>query len=454
MRSTEELLSLVRDRESRQYVGEAIRAYQAGAHRAAIVSVWIAVSLDIIGKIRERATAGDGEARTYVENLDRTIESGSIKALQDNERSILDVARDKFELIDTREHTELSRLRDDRHICAHPAFVKIDEIFEPTPELVRTHLSVAVDALLSKTPTPGKAAIERFKRDFESNSFPRSSDDVTSYLRDTFYRNGKTSMRRNLSELIIKLCLMDHGQPALGMRSRTVAQALARVSPELFTQAVSSVIRKREEGAGLKDNELLAFVGRLGDMGEAWEAFPEVSGVRAVSAVQHAPIEDLIKYDVFHADMTGHPAAQAISERAETLNQPQLLSVIEGGSLSSCIIDGALEYFRDSRSYREAEFNMANLVLPVTPEFTLEHLEQVKSAFLSNAQINRAADMPELMVELFRDTNHLLPSSAKMWHELRKAIEEMNGITDFDLSEDDHYHYVKLRALIFEFPPF
>ena len=40
---------------------------------------------------------------------------------------------------------QLERLREDRHLCAHPAFSAEALLFEPTPELVRMHLVNAVD---------------------------------------------------------------------------------------------------------------------------------------------------------------------------------------------------------------------------------------------------------------------------------------------------------------------
>ncbi len=49
----DELVLTVRDKVSLSYILEAVNTYRAGAYRAAIVSTWIAVSYDIIAKIRE-----------------------------------------------------------------------------------------------------------------------------------------------------------------------------------------------------------------------------------------------------------------------------------------------------------------------------------------------------------------------------------------------------------------
>lgn len=59
MRALEDLLNSVRDRQSREHLAEAVRAYNAGALRAAIISTWVAVALDLTGKIRELSELGE-----------------------------------------------------------------------------------------------------------------------------------------------------------------------------------------------------------------------------------------------------------------------------------------------------------------------------------------------------------------------------------------------------------
>lgn len=46
----------------------------------------------------------------------------------------------------------LQRLRENRHLCVHPAFSAEAELFEPSPELVRLHLVNAINLVLSQEP--------------------------------------------------------------------------------------------------------------------------------------------------------------------------------------------------------------------------------------------------------------------------------------------------------------
>ena len=59
----------IRDLRSRMYFGDALKAYRAGAFRAAIASTWVAVAYDLIRKYRELEGLGDQEAHAFLEKV-------------------------------------------------------------------------------------------------------------------------------------------------------------------------------------------------------------------------------------------------------------------------------------------------------------------------------------------------------------------------------------------------
>ena len=153
----DELVLTIRDRWSQFYISEAISAYRGGACRAAIISAWVAVAYDIIAKIRELAGQGDRQALAFTSGLDAAIGSKSASKLQAIEDKLLKEARDSYEFLSAREHDDLERLKADRNLCAHPAFASEDQLFDPTPELVRAHLVHAIVHLLRHPPCRGGA---------------------------------------------------------------------------------------------------------------------------------------------------------------------------------------------------------------------------------------------------------------------------------------------------------
>ena len=64
-----ELIQNTRNSYVNKYLTEVLTAYNAGAYRAAVSTLWVAVCIDIIEKIRELSADGDAEAKMLEEQL-------------------------------------------------------------------------------------------------------------------------------------------------------------------------------------------------------------------------------------------------------------------------------------------------------------------------------------------------------------------------------------------------
>jgi hypothetical protein len=174
----DELVLLCRNEKARSFIQEAVQCYKAGAFRQAIVATWIAVVYDIIHKFQELELAGDANASKHLGQFEKIRQAGDLKGSLEFERNILTVAQKEFELISDIEHIDLARLQEDRNRCAHPAMNTNDEIYQPSPELARSHLRNAIEHLLQRPPVQGKAALNRLISDIESDYFPANNEDA------------------------------------------------------------------------------------------------------------------------------------------------------------------------------------------------------------------------------------------------------------------------------------
>jgi hypothetical protein len=435
MRAVEDLLNEVHDRESRRYLAEAIGSYQAAAFRAAIVATWVAVAFDLIAKIRELDEAGDPTAGAFMRVLERAIDNQAQNPdlLLDIERNLIKEAHESFEFIEQRERLQLERLRQDRHVCAHPAFVRPDEVFVPTPELVRAHLATAIDAVLSKGPVPGKRAIDRFMNEISQTSFPERLDDLANYLRDRYFEVGKRVLRRGLAELIVKGCLgTDGADSRIIRRCALAAHALELIEPGLLSDALAAVVTKREQGSGLVDADLLCFSGNLGDMQLAWDALPESSHSRVRELLKNAPVQQLIERHIFARDLT-EEAKRIVEGRMADLDREQLAEVISQAA-DPRFTDLAINEFRESPEYTEAEQNMESLVLPLAPVMTGDQVREVLDAVRGNQQIRMAVEMPALFVQFFDRTELRFAECYRDWYDLTDWL-----ITTAPHSDSEHY---------------
>jgi hypothetical protein len=417
VRALEDLLNDVRDIASREHLSEAVRAYQAGAFRSSIISTWVAVALDLVAKVRELADMGEPGAIAYVLDLDRAIATDDARKLMELERALLDKARNDFELIAPREHVELKRLLDDRHVCAHPAFVNPDVVFAPTPELCRGHLAVAVDAVLKHGPTPGRKALDRFITEVQSSSWPSGRREMEEYLRARYVEHGKETLRRNLAVVVIKWCLdPPDGSNVVARRLSEVAHALEIIAPALLDTALTDVLTRREETAGLSDTQLLRMVGALGDLDATWRALPASSHPRVVAAVTNASNRELVDGAVFTSCPGNTAVSSALDHRLAHLERSELAEVV-GSSPEPILVRHSLRHLKDAGSWRGGEECMRVLVLPLACHFGLEDLCAVHEVLRENDQVRLASGMPQMIEDLFAETVHI-PRALDAWQRI------------------------------------
>lgn len=80
--------------------------------------------------------------------------------MQDVERELL-AKTGALELIDAIERRQLERIREDRHLCAHPSLRPLGTFVMPSVECARAHLVTALEALLIHPPSQGRRAVAR-----------------------------------------------------------------------------------------------------------------------------------------------------------------------------------------------------------------------------------------------------------------------------------------------------
>src|SRR6478736_59846 len=179
----DDLIASCRSEGAKRAFAEAVAAYRAGAYRACIVTTWIAVLFDYLGKLRDLDLSGNKGARELLDAFQKAHAAPNIPALQKLENDALRSAREDFELLTPIEERELERLREDRNRCAHPSMSTVEEPYQPSAEQARSHMRNAVMHMLSKPPVQGKAAWTRIWNDVNSDYFPETKDEALERLK-------------------------------------------------------------------------------------------------------------------------------------------------------------------------------------------------------------------------------------------------------------------------------
>lgn len=455
MRDLEELRSHIYAHDSKPYFDEGVRAYQAGAYRAAIVETWVAVSLDLISKIRHLAERGEKAAKSYINELDKAIEDDNKGHLQKAENELLDKAK-ALELITAREHTELKRLYLDRNVCAHPAFTAPNDVFQPTAEQVRYHLSSAVDNALSLPPTPGRLLIAQLINELTRKAWPKPSQ-LGRYFQE-HYLNAKTDrMKRNISELLIKTAIETPTLKAgaeiepeeVTQRCRNIINLLLHSEEALLQASIKSVLRKRLEGNNFTDETLLRTVGALGQFSSTWETLDSPTITRISTLISTSPIEDLQKF----ATLSCYPIHLEEIEKLANSRRIEFSESSEGyeylfnnlhndATYQISLILNALD---KSKDFRNSERLLQDLI-PLSESMNSEHLSQLAEITKNRFQVFFARGTEDLLISLYTKTKHI-ENYQLLWTTITNGLVEATTAIPFQ-GYHSSYDYSSLRSLV------
>ena len=450
MLDLDEQVGRVWNPDVRPLVAEAYRCYAAGAARASITLTWVAVCADLIEKVNRLAEDGEAAASDLAAKTARARDRGAdfraVSDMQDVERTILDKALE-LELIDSIGKRELERLREDRHLCAHPSLRPLGEFYEPRVEYARAHLAVALDILLTHPPSQGRKAIERFQGYLTEPSFVESPEHLT----HVFFDRVRPATRRQIVDLAVKHAVLELDAPdppsavVVADRMTTCVLAFAGRDRRVVRDAVRKVVERFRTVDG--EVQLRAF-GRLGDLDVFWDALDEPMRSRLVSLIGNLPLPDRFdRIPQHHAAVLSLIGTDEIRHRMPVLedkfsrfsawNQ----AVVIGKRPSPYFAPVIPRLLQAATSYRGAEAIAQQAAIPCGPFLSKGQLSEALNNWAFNDQCRLAGSMLSFSLEFYAATAHLRPDDIDVW---RKFIEDVQNLEE----PDSGYRYTELEALI------
>jgi len=430
----ESLLLSVRDPESKRLAQEAITAYQAGAYRAAILSIWVAVCADIISKLRELANGGDGAAQSQITDLQGWIENDQIRHLQNFENNLVVLAEEQFEMLLPHEARDLARLQEDRHLCAHPAYVSDEVLFNPTPEVTRTHICHAILHLLSCQPVQGNSLIARYDRDLLGGSLPKKPEDIQIALKENYLNRVKPGAITSFMKALAKSLLCSESGNYAGREfeiSHTLA-AIGKIAPSPYEEIVPKLFKSL--ATEIEAEKVLNICHYIEADPRIWDWLGEGGQGRILALIDNNKILDAL------------PAFRAtgITKIADKI-LPKLNSgdeTLTGQILSKypceAFVEKALDCYLHSYSFADAEKNGQTILVPHAQYFKTHDIQALAALMRQNRndQILFASKSAKVLIQVFYQTGHLLPEANEHWEDIAEYIVERRV--------DDSYDYPQL----------
>ncbi len=425
------LLTRVRNNQSKIYFLDAVKAYKAGALRAALTSAWVALAYDIIAKYRELSAMGDAAATAFLQSWDNATVAGDIRKLLQLEASIIEDATRNTQVVNQIAGKHLERLREDRHLCAHPAFSAEAELFEPSPELVRLHLVNAVELVLAQEPLQGKAIFDLFDTDVQSPGFPTQITRALDYVEQRYLERVRAQNVRNFGAVLAKSLL--RGVPAQWEPQRQkIVFSLVAVR-ERATSAwadVSQGIVRLIDNLDPQDRpRAIAFIASFPDL---WPLLMEPTRTALQQTVENVDPAGLTDFRIL-SGLTVPQFRAPLTRVIARLDREEFARAISAQPIIE-LWPRAIELYRESGGWRTSEANFRDLIAPLAGSLKSQQLEQLLDAILQNGQNWDAAATDQLLLSMLRNVDEIdLPTPAardRFHQEIRgiRRLEKYQGV--------------------------
>jgi hypothetical protein len=447
----EELLHSIKDESVRAYAKEAVVCYQNAAYRSAIVSIWVAVVFDLVKKIEYLAEQfSDIAAKRCLDEIE--LIRNNPKNISTWEEQIVEKAQNDLKLITHTEKAHLIRIRADRHLCAHPAMDREEKLFQPCPELVRNHIRVAIEALLSNPPIMGKAASDLFIQEIRGAYFPNDLEGI-----------GKTLEKRiligvgpyilDLFKVSLKNVLINNpdyevSDDLINKYSLAFVYLTKKYETE-FNQYPSDTFDKIFRRA--TEDRFSHLLNLIMSVPSLYRLLPDdVKQKFKVFLLKENPIEAValpyflnnnerfevykdFKYKIGKYEFQDYMKQAKVVELLLTLDLETPPS-----SFITLMIDFNIDSFAEATSFEEGKKRAKKLIKPVIDWFTITDTKKFidksgKNQELGNfGGIDQLRDCAFIMAEVFRKTIHkypeLLPEWKEFYEEKKSKWEELEEL--------------------------
>ncbi|MCY8125760.1 hypothetical protein MOC32_12470 [Bacillus spizizenii] len=222
--------------KTKKYFEEVVSSYENKNFRSAIVMLYSVVICDLIYKLSDlRDIHNDQKAEKVLSDLDVEKDENPVSPQWEN--NLIEKAFKEAKILENDVYTHILSLKNDRNLSAHPVVNSIEILYEPTEELVISHIRNMLDGLLIKKPIFSKlvfvpflveiarvknefSSIEKLKTYLNSKFFNYFNDELTEYVfknlwKCVFRKEGSNEEENRKVNFDVLMILLEQNQTLL-----------------------------------------------------------------------------------------------------------------------------------------------------------------------------------------------------------------------------------------------
>lgn len=249
----ENISQKIYSKKTKEYIQEVLSSYYNNNNRAAIVTLYSVVIIDILDKLEILDEIYlDTTAKAILDDIKEYQKNNPINP--EWERDLIEQVKTRTSIIDNVDYAHIQALRNDRHLCAHPAIDKEAKLYTPNNETVASHIRNMLESLFLKPAILSKKILITILEDIASKKeLLIDEESLEKYIKAKYLPNltptvevslfreiWKFAFRLNDSKSIENRLLIFRVLSLLFKRNSAACSEKIKSEPEYFSNILDS----------------------------------------------------------------------------------------------------------------------------------------------------------------------------------------------------------------------
>lgn len=413
--------------KTREYFDEVIKSYYSESYRSAVVMLYSIVIADLVYKIEElKELYADSNAIDILDEITELQKRNPNSP--DWESKLVELVKEKTNLLEPADFLHLTTLQKHRHLCAHPVLTQNFELYRPNRETTRAHIRNMLEGVLVKPPLLSRKIFEDLLLNLNSIKTIIYNDvQLERHLNAKYFDKINEKTLKHIFRSLWKITFKTINLQCDENREINF-KALNIILKSNYQKFFDLIATEKDYYSDIAVENLTVFISLLNQFPDIFDKLNESAKILATNTIESDA--DLDTFAIFITkDIEKHiEKVLAISwdsgYEKDYITTQSIVKVFNhtiNDGKRNLAYDFLIKMFGKSGQYAIADSRFDNLIQPYIKDFNKEELKMIVKGINSNSQIydRRKA----------RHTNY----------QIKQRMDEVNE--DFDFSKYYNFKY-------------
>lgn len=413
--------------KTREYFDEVIKSYYNESYRSAVVMLYSITIADLVYKIEElKENYNDSGA------IDILTEITDLQTRNPNspdwETKLVELVKEKTNLLEPSDYLHITTLQKHRHLCAHPVLTQNFELYRPNKETTRAHIRNILEGVLIKPPFLSRKIFNDLLINLSSiKKIIYDEKQLERHLKATYLDKLQLKTVKQIFRSLWKITFKTNDAQCNENREINL-KALIIILRNNYSDLLETIINDKDYYSDIDIKYLSIIIILLNQFSEIFKNLNDSITILIQNTIEKNADSDT--YAIFLSKNINEHIDKVLainwsSEYEDTYITTESITSVFQFALDSGLRDLAygfiIKMFGKSDQYATADIRFESLIMPHLNDFNKKELKKILKEINENSQINDRRKAPH--------TNYLI----------KNKIMEQYG-QNFDFSE-----YSKVR---------